>query len=165
MSVGISLEELLVWNEEVAAWWKAHLDANPHLLDLPCEIGGTKNVQELVRHIWGAELRWSQRLAGLPVIAKEAMPAGPLDALFALHTQAMEIFSTLLAADDASWNGPYTLDLSAIPPDKRTMSRRKIALHALMHGHRHWAQLATLVRSAGFSSGFGGDLLFSQALV
>ncbi len=163
MSVGISLEELLAWNAEVSAWWKVHLDANPHLLDLPCDIGGTKNVQEFVRHIWGAELRWSQRLAGLPVIAKEDMPAGPLDALFAMHTQAMQIFNTLLAADEASWNRPYRLDLAAIPPDRRTPSRRKIAVHALTHGHRHWAQLATLVRSAGFSSGFGGDLLFSHA--
>ena len=164
MTVGITLEELLAWNEEVSTWWKAHLDANPHLLELPCDIGGTANVQEFVRHIWGVELRWSQRLAGLPVTAKENMPAGPLDALFALHTQAMEIFRKLLSADEASWSEPYTLDLAVIPPDRRTMSRRKIAVHALTHGHRHWAQLATLVRSAGYSSGFGGDLLFSCAL-
>ena len=161
MGVGVTLEELLGWNEEVSTWWKAHLDANPHLLELPCDIGGTKNVQELVRHIWGVELRWSQRLAGLPVTAKEEMPAGPLDAIFALHTQAMDIFRGLLAADDASWSESCTLELPFIAPEKRTMSRRKIALHALIHGHRHWAQLATLVRAAGFNSGFGGDLLFS----
>ena len=164
MSVGISLEELLGWNEEVSNWWKAHLDANPHLLELPCDIGGTKNVQEMVRHIWGVELRWSQRLAALPVMTKEEMPAGPLDAIFALHNQAMDIFRGLLAADEASWSGQYTLDLAIIPAEKRTMSRRKIALHALTHGHRHWAQLATLVRAAGFNSGFGGDLLFTGVL-
>lgn len=164
MSVGITLEELLEWNEEVSNWWKAHLDANPHLLELPCDIGGTKNVQELVRHIWGVELRWSQRLAGSPVMAKEEMPAGPLDAIFALHTQATDIFRGLLAADDASWSEFYTLDLPFISQEKRTMSRRKIALHALIHGHRHWAQLATLVRAAGFNSKFGGDLLFSEVL-
>ncbi len=164
MSLGITLEELLAWNEEVSVFWKAHLDANPHLLELSCDIGGTKNVQEFVRHIWGVELRWSQRLAGLPVTAKEAMPDGPLDTIYALHTQAMEIFRGLLAADDASWSDPYTLDLAFIPPEKRTMSRRKIALHALIHGHRHWAQLATLVRTAGFNSGFAGDLLFSRVI-
>lgn len=164
MSVGITLEELFAWNAEVSAWWKAHLNANPQLLVLPCDIGGTKNVQELVRHIWGVELRWGQRLAGLPVSAKEDMPAGPLDALFALHEQAMDLFRGLLAASEARWNEPYTLDIAVIPPDRRTVSRRKVAVHALTHGHRHWAQLATLVRSAGFSSGFGGDLLFSQAL-
>ena len=164
MSVGISLEELLVWNEEASDFWKAHLGANPHLLELTCDIGGTRNVQEFVRHIWGVELRWSQRLAGLPVTSKEEMPAGPLEAIFALHTQAMDIFRGLLTADEASWYETSTLDLPFIPPEKRTMSRRKIALHALMHGHRHWAQLATLVRSAGFNSGFGGDLLFSGVL-
>jgi uncharacterized damage-inducible protein DinB len=164
VDVGISLKELLAWNEEVADFWKAHLDANPHLLELPCDIGGTKNVQEFVRHIWGAELRWGQRLAGLPVMAKDQMPTEPLDAIFALHTQAVDIFRRLLTADDARWSEPYTLDLVIIPPEKRTMSRRKIALHALLHGHRHWAQLATLVRTAGFNSKFGGDLLFSRIL-
>jgi uncharacterized damage-inducible protein DinB len=134
------------------------------LLELPCDIGGTKNVQEFVRHIWGVELRWSQRLAGVPATAKEEMPTGPVSALFDLHTRAMEIFRCLLEADDASWSESYTLDLTIVPPEKRTMSRRKIALHALLHGHRHWAQLATLVRAAGFSSGFGGDLLFSRVL-
>jgi hypothetical protein len=164
MGTGITLEELLAWNEEIADWWKAHLDANPQLLELPCDIGGTKNVQEFVRHIWGVELRWSQRLAGMPVTPREDIPAGPLDALFALHTRAMEIFRGLLAADPASWSETFTLDLANIPPEKRMISRRKVALHALLHGHRHWAQLATLVRTAGFSSGFGGDLLFSRVL-
>jgi uncharacterized damage-inducible protein DinB len=164
MSVGISLEELLAWNLEVSDFWKANLGANPHLLELPCDIGGTKDVLEFVRHIWGAELRWSQRLAGLPVTAKEEMPTGPLNAIFALHNQAMEIFRRLLTEDDARWSESYTLDLPFIAPEKRTMSRRKIALHALTHGHRHWAQLATLVRAAGFNSGFGGDLLFSGVL-
>ncbi len=86
MSVGITLEELLAWNQESSNFWKDHLDANPHLLELPCDIGGTANVQEFVRHIWGVELRWSQRLAGLPVTPKEDFPSGPLDALFDLHT-------------------------------------------------------------------------------
>lgn len=164
MSAGITLQEMLVWNEEVADWWKAHLNANPHLLDLPCGIGGTGNVQDFVRHIWGVELRWAQRLAGLPVTAKEAMPAGPLDALFALHTEATAMFRELLKADDASWAESMTVDLPFLLPQKPTFSRRKIAVHALLHGHRHWAQLATLVRVAGFSSGFGGDPLFSHAL-
>lgn len=165
MSVGISLDELLVWNNEVSEWWNGHLNANPKLLQIRCDIGGTRNVQEFVRHIWGAELRWSQRLAGLPVLAKEEMPAGPLDAIYALHTQAMEIFSELLNADDASWDEPYPVDLPHVFPEKHTVSRRKVALHMMLHGHRHWAQLATLTRAAGFSSRFGGDLLFSRALV
>ncbi len=164
MSVGVSLEELLVWSQESSDFWKAHLEGNPHLLELPCGIGGTANVQEFVRHIWGAELRWSQRLAALPVMGKEDLPMGPLDVLFELHIKATEIFRGLLATPDESWDQQYVLEIPAIPAEARTVSRRKVAAHALFHSQRHWAQLATLVRSAGFPSGFKGDLLFSQGL-
>jgi uncharacterized damage-inducible protein DinB len=164
MSVGVTLLELLAWNRESSNFWKAHLDANPHVLALPCDIGGTANVQEFVRHIWGVELRWSQRLAGMPVTAREGFPSGPLDALFALHEQGAEIFAGLQAAPEESWEQPYVLEMDWAPPEMRTVTRRKVAVHALFHSQRHWAQLATLVRAAGFPSGFRGDLLFSPAL-
>lgn len=164
MSAGISLEELVAWNEHAADYWKTHLEDNPNLLELPCGIGGAATVQELVRHIWGAELRWAQRLAGVPEMPREQTPTGPLDALFDLHRQAVNIFRTLLAAPEASWSGLYELKFDWVPPDQRLVSRRKIAAHALFHSQRHWAQLATLVRNAGFPSTFRGDLLFSPAL-
>ncbi len=122
------------------------------------------NVREFVRHIWGAELRWAQRLAGIPETPREQIPAGPLDALFGLHLQAVEIFRSLLAAPEESWNDPYVLKFDWVPEDQRKVSRRKIGGHALFHSQRHWAQLATLVRNAGFPSNFRGDLLFSPAL-
>ena len=57
MTPAITLEELLAWNHESASFWKAHLEANPALLEFPCGIGGTANVQQFVSHIWGVELR------------------------------------------------------------------------------------------------------------
>ena len=164
MSVGITLEELLAWNEQSAAYWETHLETNPALLELPCDIGGTATVQEFVRHIWGADLRWSQRFAGLPVADREKQPAGPLGAIFELHRQAVASFRNLLAAPEQTWSEPFVLDFDWLPPEQRTVSRRKIAVHALFHSQRHWAQLATLVRSAGFPSKFRGDLIFSTAL-
>jgi uncharacterized damage-inducible protein DinB len=164
MSVGISLQELLIWNQESSNFWKAHLNSNPQLLQLPCDIGGTASVQEFVRHIWGVELRWGQRLASLPVTPRADFPTGPLDALFDLHAKADAIFHDLLTAPDESWEQTYALDMDWLPPEARAMSRRKVAAHALFHSQRHWAQLATLVRAAGFPSGFKGDLLFSRAL-
>ena len=164
MSVGISLEELLAWNEQSAAYWKTHLETNPALLELPCDIGGTTNVQGFVRHIWGAELRWSQRLAGLPVTDRKEMPAGPLEALFDLHFKAVQVFHAMLDDPNLNWDETMTLKYPWLPPEGLTVSRRKVAGHALFHSQRHWAQLATLVRAAGFPSGFKGDLLFSKAL-
>jgi uncharacterized damage-inducible protein DinB len=70
----------------------------------------------------------------------------------------------LLAAPDERWEQSYVLDFDWVPPEARTVSRRKVAAHALFHSQRHWAQLSTLVRQAGFPSGFKGDLLFSPAL-
>ena len=164
MTPTITLEELLAWNHESAAFWKAHLEANPALLELPCGIGGAANVQEFVRHIWGVELRWGQRITGLPVSPNEEMPNGPLDALFDLHIRADEVFRALLDVPALNWDERMTLDYPWLPPEARSASRRKVAGHALFHCQRHWAQLATLVRAAGFSSGFKGDLLLSQAL-
>lgn len=164
MTPAITLEELLSWNEGSSAFWKSHLAANPALLQLPCDIGGTANVQEFVRHIWGVELRWGQRLAGLPVLDREAMPTGPLDALFDLHVKAVEVFRGLLTVPGDTWNEPFTLNFDWVPPEAQTVSRRKVLAHALFHSQRHWAQLATLVRAAGFPSKFRGDLLFSSAM-
>ena len=164
MTPAITLEELLTWNHESAAFWKAHLEANPALLQLPCDISGTANVQEFVRHIWGVELVWGQRIAGLPVTDRKDIPAGPLDALFDVHLKAVQIFRTLLDGPAQSWDEIMTLKFPWLPHEGLTVSRRKIAGHALFHSQRHWAQLATLVRSAGFPSGFKGDLLLSQAL-
>ncbi len=156
MSAGITLEELLVWNEQSADHWNTHLEANLNLLELPCGIGGAANVQEFVRHIWGAELRWAQRLAGIPETPRDQVPAGPLIALFELHRQAVEIFRKLLAAPEDTWSGPYELKFDWVPAEERIVSRRKIAAHALIHSQRHWAQLATLVRNAGFPSTIRG---------
>jgi uncharacterized damage-inducible protein DinB len=164
MTVAITLDELLAWNEEASNSWKGLLEDNPTLLQLPCDIGGVANVQQFIRHIWGAELRWAQRLAGIPETPRDTVPSGPLDALFDLHLQAVPLFRGLLANPAYDWEATYTLDVSWLPPHARTSTHRKILGHALFHSQRHWAQLATLVRAAGLPYGFNGDLLFSSAL-
>ena len=164
MSISVSMEELLGWNEEASSFWKAHLEAHPALLELPCGIGGAATVNEFVRHIWGVELRWARRLAGEPELPREAIPSGPLDAIFDLHKQAVVLFQRMIDNPAEKWDGIYTLNVAWIPPEKQSMSRRKVLAHALFHSQRHWAQLATLIRTAGFPSEFRGDLLFSSAL-
>jgi uncharacterized damage-inducible protein DinB len=161
-AAGVSLAELTSWDEETSAWWKKHLEANAALLELPCDIGGSANVRELVRHIWSVQLRWVQRLAALPVTPQEEMPQGPLPALYDLHLTAVAIFRELLEAPPEDWAKPFKIDWN--PAIAATVSRRKIAAHMLFHGQRHWAQMATLVRTAGFPSGFRGDMLLSAAI-
>ena len=164
MTPAITLEELVNWNDEASGLWKAHFDANPALLALPCSIDNSGRVRVLVRHIWVAELRWSQRIARLPVTNREDLPAGPLDALFDLHMKAMQIFRKLLADPTQNWDEMITMDYAWLPPKHSSASRRKLAAHALFLSQRHWAQLATLLRAAGFPTEFMGDLLFSAAM-
>ena len=164
MTAAITLEELLDWNRESANFWNGHFEANPALLELPCGIGGTANVQELVRHVWGVELIWAQRIAKLPVADRKLFPAGPLDVLFDLHLKADEILSGLISDAGKDWEEKMTLDLAFLAPDERTFSQRKALVHTLLHGQRHWAQLATLLRTAGFPAGFKGDMLLSTAM-
>jgi uncharacterized damage-inducible protein DinB len=164
MTMGITLEEMLEWNEESSAYWKGHLDAHPGLLELPCDIGGVATVQAFVAHIWGVELRWAQRVAGLPVMSKEAAPVGPLEALFGLHSKAVEIYRGVLADPEWDWDAIVTLKYDWLPAQAQTSTRRKAMAHGLIHSQRHWAQLATLVRTAGGPAGFQGDLLFSLAI-
>ena len=164
MSVSLAMEELLAWNEEAARHWKDWLEANPTVLALPCDIGNTATVQDFVRHIWGRELLWAERLQGRPETPNEALPAGPIEALYELHRQASAIYRKLLADPNENWEALYTLNMASLPPEKRTHSHRKMLAHALLHSQRHWAQLATLVRTAGYPSGIRGDLLLSSAL-
>jgi uncharacterized damage-inducible protein DinB len=164
MTAAITLDELLAWSRQSAQFWKALFEAQPALLDLPCSIDNAGSVQELVRHIWVAELRWAQRVAALPVTPREDFPKGPLAALFSVHVLAGEIFQSRLDDQAWDWNETSLMPYDWLPENLRTASRRKMAAHALLHSQRHWAQLATLVRAAGFPTGFQGDLIFSPAL-
>jgi uncharacterized damage-inducible protein DinB len=158
------MEELLAWSDEAAIFWNEHLVANPALLALPCNIAGATTVQELVRHVWSAEMRTTQRVAKLPTTAFADMPKGPLSALFGMHATAMDTARGLLADDSQDWNETITMEYDWLPPHARILTRRKLLAHGLVHGHRHWAQLTTLLRTAGAPAEFKGDLLFSTAL-
>jgi len=164
MTPAITLEELLGWNQQSSAFWKAWLDANPAALALPCDIDRTTNVQEFVRHIWAVDLVWARRIAGLPELDRGKVPAGPLDLLFDLHLQAVKVFRSMLDDPAFPWEETLTMEFKWMPPEGRVASRRKAMAHALFHGPRHWAQLATLARTGGSPTGFLGDLLFSSAL-
>jgi uncharacterized damage-inducible protein DinB len=164
MTPAITLEELVAWNDESAVFWNGYLTANPALLELPCGINGAATVQELVRHVWGAELIWAQRVAGLPRTPGAEMPSGPLAALYGMHVLAMQICRRLLEDPTHDWSQTLTLNYDWLPPQARTGSHRKFVAHGLIHGQRHWAQLATLLRTAAAPTDFRGDILFSSAL-
>ena len=163
MSVPVlTLEELLLWADESARNWFAFLASKPTVQRLPCGIYRTETVLGLVRHIVAAEERYGQRLTGESVTPYEAIPEGSLEALVALHEGALGRIRRFLADPGQEWEAE--VEVVTLTAGTLRATRRKILAHALVHGIRHWAQLATLVRNEGFPTPFPGDLLVSAAL-
>jgi uncharacterized damage-inducible protein DinB len=160
----ITLEELLNWSRQSAQFWNAHFETNPALLELPCSIDDSGVLQELVRHIWMAELRWAQCVSGQPMVPRTELPKGPLNALFGMHEEAARMIQSLLDDPAHDWDERLALAYESLAPALRKPSRRKALAHALLHSQRHWTQVTSLVREAGFPSAFQGDLIFSLAL-
>ncbi len=160
----ISFTELLASNQAQARQWRKWFDEQPAtVLDLPLSIALAKNVREFLLHIFAVELRYAERLKGLPITAYETLPNDSVNELFGVGEKAAgmyrEYFAT--ASDD---------DLtSVIEFPTRTAgvvraSKRKIVVHALLHSVRHWAQLATALREAGYPTNWGKDFLYSEVM-
>ena len=163
MAAAITLEELLADNEAGTRTWQAWFAANPAALELPCAIYNSGTVRGLLKHIFAVELRHSQRLNGEEVVAYDAIPAGSLGDLFAVHSQAMQNLHRFLSnANDAALR--EVIALQTVSAGTVHASRRKLFAHILLHSMRHWAQLSTQLREAGYKTDWPKDFLFSEAI-
>lgn len=156
----LSSEEILAWNEKTAAGWRKLLTSHPELLTQPCDIAGTKTVAELLQHIVAAQLRYAERLAGLPISDYASIPFDSVESIYTTHDRATAIFRQLFDSD-VDWNEPIdftTRSMGTLHSDRKT-----ILFHALLHGIRHYAQLASLVRQCGVKPEWPMDYLFMHA--
>jgi len=154
-------EELMAWNDDAARRWRTFARANPAVLSVPCDISRAKTVGELLQHVCAVELRYAERLSGMPTTDYSALPFGTADEIFQTHDRAMELFRQLLARDDFDW--AEKIEFPTLTAGALRAPRRAILFHALLHAIRHYAQLSTLVRQAGFPTGIVGDYLFMDA--
>jgi uncharacterized damage-inducible protein DinB len=156
----LTAEEILIWNDKTATGWRQLLASHPELLNQPCDIAGTKTVAELLQHIVAAQLRYAERLAGLPISDYAAIPLDSVESIYATHDRATRIFRQLITTD-IDWNEPIdfvTRSMGTLHSDRKT-----ILFHALLHGIRHYAQLASLVRQHGVKPDWPMDYLFMHA--
>ncbi len=162
-TAAITLEELLMDNEAATKKWQAWFAAHPAALDVPCAIYNSDTVRGLLKHIFAVELRHSQRLLGEEVTAYDAIPVGSLDELMAVHAQATQNLRKFLATA----NGAALLEvipLQTVSAGTLHASRRKLFAHIQLHSMRHWAQLTSLLREAGYKTDWPKDFLFSEAM-
>ena len=175
---GLSFGELLDYSAEESNHWRDFFKQHPDALDLPCDIAQTKTVRELVLHIVIVQMRYAERLLNMPITEYESLAARlapgkpgqeksgqgkPDEDLFALSRKSLEdLRSFAIAANDSDWDG--MLAFARRSAGELTASRRKIFIHALLHGVRHWAQLSTYLRQKGYKQDWQHDFIFSGVI-
>lgn len=158
----LTFEEMLDANRLENAKWQSWFERQPaEVLELPLSIAGMKNVRELLLHILAVELRYAERLSGLPITQYDQVPTSTIAGLFGAGTQAHELYRAYLArATDEDL--ARVIEFPTRSAGVLRASERKVFAHAMLHSMRHWAQLATALREAGHPTDWGHDFLFSS---
>lgn len=161
MDSGLSISELLQYVNDETAGWREFFPANPAALDVPVSIAGTKSVRDMLLHIFAVELRYAERLSDVAEVTPYERHTGKsAEELFAIGEQGRGMLAEYLAkANDLD----RVLTFPTLTSGTLSASKRKIVIHMLLHGVRHWAQLATALREAGFATG-KHDFIFSNVM-
>jgi uncharacterized damage-inducible protein DinB len=115
----------------------------------------------LVHHIFGVELRYTQRLRDERVIEWDESLETSIEEVFALGDNARgQLIDFLTSATAAELD--KILTFKTFTAGDVTVSKHKIASNIFLHGIRHWGQVATAVRQSGFGDGWPHDLLLSD---
>ena len=158
LSPSLSAEELLAWNDRTTLSWHSLLEQHPEILEFSCDIyREASSVADLLQHIVAVELRYAQRLAGLPETPYEQIPSSPANSLLLIHQQAFVLLRRELATP-RDWS--EKIEFKTRTHGAFSIDRKTILFHALLHGIRHYAQLATIVRQHGFKPDWPMDYLF-----
>jgi len=164
MTTALTFRELLDYTRAETEHWHRWLAAQPpEVLDLPAGTGRTATVRGLVHHIIVVERRYTDRLRGEPVSNYADVPSEPLDTMFASFTDTRaRLEQWLQSAADSDL--AKVLEFQTLSAGTQSASARKVAVHLLLHGVRHWAQLATTLRQQGHATDWPHDILMSDAL-
>ena len=166
----ISLGELLAYDEyEVTRWREWFSKQPPEILDIKTGTAAIPDAGDDLRwllfHIFAVQLRYAEWILNLPQKSKEdfmAMPRATLADLFSIGEQARKLLAEFAErttleelAEVVEYNSPKF---------KMKASKRKCFLQAILHGDRHWAQIAVLVREAGYKTDWVHDFIMSPTM-
>jgi uncharacterized damage-inducible protein DinB len=157
----LSYLELLAYTGEETRRWREYFDQNPKALDV--EVGGERtNVRGLVTHAFISEHRWGQVLNGEKPTPADSFKPQNIDEIWAIYATArkrMEAWVAAATADELA----QVVTVKTSKGDTQ-VSKRKVLTHSMLHGIRHWAQIAMALRQACFVSDWSHDMIFSPAL-
>ena len=148
--LGLSFDDLLEYTDWQRGKWHAFFRGNADALTLSIGEHGDgrfTTVGDVVKHIFGAELRYVQRLQGEALSDLANLPSDQVEELFSKGVETRRRLKQLLTTMPADqWEVPRQFTILSY---QVTATPRKIIAHTLMHEVRHWAQLATVCRMCG----------------
>jgi hypothetical protein len=155
---GLSADEVLAWLEKTSENWKALIEAHPEILEMPCDVMGVSTVGRTAAAYCcgGAAVTWTSS-PGLPPTEYAAIPFDSAAAIYATHERAMNDAAGAAGERDGDWEAKFEFVTRSMGPARS--SRKSVLFHAMLHGIRHYAQLATLVRQHGIKPGWPMDYL------
>ena len=149
---------------ETNRWRDWFAQQPPAVLEISAGTGRTATIRGLIHHVVVVEQRYIARLRDEPVPAYAEIPADPIAETFRVFNAGRDRLDLWLAsATDADL--AKRLEFQTLTAGTQSASARKIVAHLLLHGVRHWAQIATILRQNGHSiDGWFHDILMSDAL-
>jgi uncharacterized damage-inducible protein DinB len=112
-------------------------------------------------HVFAVELRYAQRLLDQEVTPWEDFPQTSIEEVFELGDNARALLVDFLTSAPES-ELDRILTFQTLTAGTVSASKHKIASNIFLHGIRHWAQVATVLRQQGFSLQWGHDLLLTN---
>ena len=160
MPHSLSFDTLFKYTDAETRRWQEWFRASPpEALDVPIGEGRTATVRGLIVHIAAVELRYAERLLGEPVTSYEALPTESADPIFGVVWTAREKLRRYLASATEA-DLARVLTFETVTMGTLSASSHQIIGHVLIHGVRHWAQIATALRQHGYRRSWPHDFLF-----
>jgi uncharacterized damage-inducible protein DinB len=162
-ATALSFRELLEHDEQETGRWHEWFRVHPEALDGKMELAMMHDVRGVLFHIFAVEFRYAERLLESGETPYDDLPKGSVDEIFGIGAKARERFREFMArATEADWN--KVISFKTLSIGQFSATKRKCFVHALLHGMRHWAQLATVLRQQGTKADWHHDFIFSQAM-
>ena len=158
----LSFEVLLQYTSMEHHHWQDWFEANPAAWEIPFASPPMDTIGRLVNHIFGVELRYTQRLRDDEVSEwSEIFVHASIEDVFAFGDNARALLIDFLT------NAPEqeldrVLTFKTLTAGTVSASKHKIASNIFLHGIRHWGQIATAVREHGFSTQWPHDMLLTD---
>ncbi len=157
----LSYETLLEHTSIEQHRWHDWFAEHPAAWAVPFATGRMATIGGVAMHIFAVELRYAQRLLDQAVTDWEDFRQTSIEDVFGVGDNARaQLVQFLTTAPEAELD--RVLTFQTLSAGLISASKHKIASNLFLHGIRHWAQVATVLRQMGFGDQWSHDLLLSS---